>query len=147
MKTPDKHTMGQQWWQETAEELAAKVRGYFTTRDGKVEIPENLDGDCDLYATASRLTTRTVQPGGTTSMAELQLGGHVRLPNTTQAVLADAHKTVENSVVRSIISGMEERMEELNKRDKRPASVCFRAGNIAELEAQIAGLKKKFGVE
>ena len=57
-------TMSQQWWQETAEELAAKVRGYFTPRGGKVDIPENLDGDWDLYRTASRLTTRTVQPGG-----------------------------------------------------------------------------------
>lgn len=63
-RTPaDKHTMSQQWWQETAEELAAKVRGYFTNRDGKVEIGEKLDGDRDLYMTASRLTTRVVQPG------------------------------------------------------------------------------------
>jgi hypothetical protein len=60
----DRHTMSQQWWQETAEELAAKVRGYFTNRDGKVEILPKLDGDADLYRTASRLTTRTVQPGG-----------------------------------------------------------------------------------
>ena len=60
----DKHTMSQQWWQETAEELAAKVRGYFTDRDGKVEIGEKLDGDRDLYMTASRLTTRVVRPGG-----------------------------------------------------------------------------------
>lgn len=60
----DQYTMSQQWWQETAEELAAKVRGYFTNGDGKVEILENCDGDWDLYRTASRLTTRTVQPGG-----------------------------------------------------------------------------------
>lgn len=63
-RTPaDKHTMSQQWWQETAEELAAKVRGYFTNGNGKIDIPEKLDGDWDLYRTASRLTTRTVPPG------------------------------------------------------------------------------------
>ena len=62
----DKHRMSQQWWQETAEELAAKVRGYFTSSTtGKVAIyNEMLDGDWDLYRTASRLTTRVMQPGG-----------------------------------------------------------------------------------
>jgi hypothetical protein len=60
----DKHTMSQQWWQETAEELAAKVRGYFTNRDGQVDDFGKLDGDRDLYMTASRLTTRVVKPGG-----------------------------------------------------------------------------------
>lgn len=45
-------------------ELAAKVRGYFTNpRSGKVEIPENLDGDRDLYELASKITKRTIQPG------------------------------------------------------------------------------------
>jgi hypothetical protein len=53
----------------------------------------------------------------------------------------------ENSIVRSIISGMEERLNELNKTYKPPISIWTRAGKIAELEAQIAGLKKKFGVE
>jgi hypothetical protein len=65
-RTPaDKYTMSQQWWQECAEELAAKVRGYFTNPvTGKADIPPELDGDLDLYRTASRLTTRTIQPGG-----------------------------------------------------------------------------------
>jgi hypothetical protein len=53
----------QQWWQETAEELAAKVRGYFTNGDGKVDIPKELDGDLDLYRLASRLTAKVIQPG------------------------------------------------------------------------------------
>ena len=60
----DKRTMSQQWWQETAEELAAKVRGYFTDSSGRVHIPASLAGDRDLYYLASRLTTRTEQPGG-----------------------------------------------------------------------------------
>ena len=47
-----------------AKELAAKVRGYFTNpRSGEVEIPENLDGDRDLYELASKITKRTIQPG------------------------------------------------------------------------------------
>ena len=58
-----KHTMSQDWWQQTAEELAAKVRGYFTNSDGQVEIGRGMDGDMDLYALASRLTTRKLQPG------------------------------------------------------------------------------------
>jgi hypothetical protein len=62
----DGHVMTRRWWQETAEELAAKVRGYFTNAGGKVKIAENLDGDSDLYRLASRLTTRIVQPGGRT---------------------------------------------------------------------------------
>jgi hypothetical protein len=50
-------------WCEVAEELAAKVRGYFTDFYGKVEIPKNMDGDRDLYEIASRLTTKQRQPG------------------------------------------------------------------------------------
>jgi hypothetical protein len=50
------------------EELAAKVRGYFTNRYGKVEdfneIDACMDGDRDLYELASRITTKIVQPGG-----------------------------------------------------------------------------------
>lgn len=60
------------------------------------------------------------------------------------------HKTVELSVVRSIISGMEERIKEV----KSLAATCTttmmyltQMTKVAELEAQIAGLKKKFGVE
>jgi len=60
---PSTATMSQQWWRETAEELAAKVRGYFTNGDGTVDISEELNGDLDLYRTASRLTTRVIQPG------------------------------------------------------------------------------------
>ncbi len=47
-----------------AEELAAKVRGYFTNGDGKVDIPEKLDGDRDLYELASKITKKVRQPGG-----------------------------------------------------------------------------------
>lgn len=48
-----------------AEELAAKVRGYFTNpATGRVNIPESMDGDRDLYDLASRITKRVVQPGG-----------------------------------------------------------------------------------
>jgi hypothetical protein len=50
-----------------AEELAAKVRGYFTNRYGKVasfrSIPEIMDGDRDLYRTASKITKKVIQPG------------------------------------------------------------------------------------
>ena len=53
----------EKWWQEGAEELAAKVRGYFTNRDGIVDISVGMDGDRDLYYLASRLTTRVEQPG------------------------------------------------------------------------------------
>jgi hypothetical protein len=61
-----KETMSQEWWQECAEELAAKVRGYFTAPGGTVEIDEKMNGDRDLYTLASRLTKRVVQPGGKT---------------------------------------------------------------------------------
>jgi hypothetical protein len=50
-------------WIEVAEELAAKVRGYFTDRYGKVEIPRNMNGDRDLYELASQLSAKNCQPG------------------------------------------------------------------------------------
>jgi len=56
--------MDHQQWVERAEELAAKVRGYFTNPvTGKVEIPNSMNGDRDLYDLASRLTDRVAQPG------------------------------------------------------------------------------------
>jgi hypothetical protein len=49
-----------------AEELAAKVRGYFTNpKTGKVDIFTNLTGDRDLYELATRITNKTIQPGPT----------------------------------------------------------------------------------
>jgi hypothetical protein len=55
-------------FEATALELAAKVRGYFTNRYGKVanfnSIPAKMDGDRDLYQLASKLTKRVMQPGG-----------------------------------------------------------------------------------
>lgn len=56
----------------------------------------------------------------------------------------------ENSVVRSIISGMEERIRNLRMRASDSDNYELREvfdGAISELEAQIAGLKKKFGLE
>jgi len=53
-------------WCAVAEELAAKVRGYFTNRYGKLadfnSIPAKMDGDRDLYNLASRLTKKKTQP-------------------------------------------------------------------------------------
>jgi hypothetical protein len=49
------------------EELAAKVRGYFTNRYGEVAdfntIPAKMDGDRDLYDLASQITSKVIQPG------------------------------------------------------------------------------------
>jgi len=49
------------------EELAAKVRGYFTDRYGELDemckIPGKMNGDRDLYETASKITQKIVQPG------------------------------------------------------------------------------------
>lgn len=59
MRTPEK--------QKIAEELAAKVRGYFTNRYGEVadftSIPAKMDGDRDLYELASKITKKVIQPG------------------------------------------------------------------------------------
>lgn len=53
--------------QKIALELAAKVRGYFTNRYGKLadfdSIPAKMDGDRDLYELASKLTKEVIQPG------------------------------------------------------------------------------------
>lgn len=53
--------------QKIALELAAKVRGYFTNRYGKLadfdSIPAKMDGDRDLYELASKLTKKVIQPG------------------------------------------------------------------------------------
>jgi len=51
-----------------AEELAAKVRGYFTNRYGELadfnSIEAKMDGDRDLYELASKITTKVISPGG-----------------------------------------------------------------------------------
>lgn len=48
-----------------AEELAAKVRGYFTNPvTGRADIDPKMNGDRDLYDLASRITKRTIRPGG-----------------------------------------------------------------------------------
>lgn len=50
-------------------ELAAKVRGYFMDRYGKTDwhglksIPEYMDGDRDLFETASKITKKVIHPG------------------------------------------------------------------------------------
>ncbi len=48
---------------EVAEELAAKVRGYFTDSRGNVEIDARMNGDRDLYELASKITKKIMQPG------------------------------------------------------------------------------------
>ena len=58
-------------WRSKAEELAAKVRGYFTnSKTGRADIPECLDGDWDLYNLASQLTTKVMQPGCSSAKEE-----------------------------------------------------------------------------
>lgn len=61
-----------------------------------------------------------------------------------------AWKYSADLVVRSIIFGMEERIRNLRMRASDSDNYALREvfdGAISELEAQIAGLKKKFGVE
>lgn len=61
-----------------------------------------------------------------------------------------AWKYSADLVVRSIISGMEERIRNLRMRASDSDNYELREvfdGAISELEAQIAGLKKKFGLE
>jgi hypothetical protein len=48
---------------ELGEQLAAKVRGYFTDRWGEVAIPAMMSGDRDLYNLASRITDEVITPG------------------------------------------------------------------------------------
>lgn len=61
-----------------------------------------------------------------------------------------AWKYSADSMVRSIIFGMEERIRNLRMRASDSDNYELREvfdGAIRELEAQIAGLKKKFGLE